>query len=240
VSIQHGVEAAVKVSIVVPALDEAAGIGAVLRALQPFRKEGAELILVDGGSRDGTERIAAPLVDRLVSGYRGRARQMNAGAQVAKGEVLWFLHADTLAPPRALSAIRASLSRGRRCWGRYDVRFSGSHPLLRVVAASMNLRSRLTGIATGDQGIFVVRDVFLEIGGFPEIPLMEDIEISRRLKRRSWPICLSEALTTSSRRWEVGGLVRTIALMWWLRLAYFFGADPGRLVSHYREKEGSR
>lgn len=224
-----------KISIVVPALNEARVIRATLEPLQALRARGHELILVDGGSRDETSRLAEPLVDRLLHTEAGRARQMNAGARAADGELLWFVHADTRIPADAddllLRAVRTRPA--GRAWGRFDVRLSGAHPLLRVVERSMNLRSRLSGIATGDQGLFVDAALFRESGGFPELPLMEDIEFSRRLKRYGRPLCLRQTLLTSSRRWEDQGVARTILRMWALRLGYFLGIPAQRLAAHY-------
>jgi rSAM/selenodomain-associated transferase 2 len=214
-----------RLSVVVPALNEARGIRAALEALAPLRSRGHEVIVVDGGSSDGTPELAAGLCDRVLSAPRGRALQMNAGARVATGEVLLFLHADTRLPPRADELIL----HGSR-WGRFDVEIEGRHPLLKVVACAMNLRSRLTGIATGDQAIFVRRDAF---PGFPEIALMEDVALSTALKRRSAPACLRERVVTSGRRWESRGVLRTIVLMWRLRLLYFFGVSPERLARRY-------
>jgi rSAM/selenodomain-associated transferase 2 len=213
----------------VPVLNEAAGIRAALEALAPLRARGHEVIVADGGSDDGTPELARPLCDWLVSAPRGRALQMNAGAREAGGEVLVFLHADTVLPADAPVAILRSTA--THVWGRFDVEIEGHHPLLKVVACSMNLRSRLTGIATGDQAIFVRRDVF---PGFAEIPLMEDIAFSRAMKRHGRPACLRQRVRTSGRRWESRGVLRTIALMWRLRLAYALGADPARLAEKYR------
>lgn len=223
-------------SIIIPALNEVAQIVATLEPLQPLRGMGYEILVVDGDSDDGTPEHARPLCDRIVNAPRGRARQMNAGAQAARGDVLWFLHADTQVPAAAVEALLAALAQPRCQWGRFDVRLSGSHPLLRVVATLMNLRSRLTGIATGDQGIFVRRALFERIGGFPDIPLMEDIELSRRLKRAAAPACLDERLLTSSRRWERNGIMRTILLMWRLRFAYWLGVAPERLAALYHQR----
>lgn len=228
-----------QISIIVPVLNEAAVIRATLTALQPLRTAGHELIVVDGGSTDGTAALAGPLADRVVTAPRGRARQMNAGARKARGEVLWFLHADTLPPAGAERLILAGLEANGRVWGRFDVRLSGRHPLLRVVERLMNWRSRLTGIATGDQGVFVSHAAFLMVGGFPEIPLMEDIALSRRLKRLGPPLCLKARVVTSSRRWETHGIVSTILLMWRLRLAYALGADPAHLARRYRSGGGA-
>ena len=212
-----------RLSVVVPALNEAAGIRAALEALAPLRARGHEVIVVDGGSTDGTARLAAGLCDQVLVAPRGRALQMNAGARAARGDVLVFLHADTRLPADFLIP-ESSL------WGRFDVEIEGRHPLLKVVAWSMNLRSRLTGIATGDQAIFVRRELF---PGFPEIALMEDIALSRLLKRRGRPTCLREKVVTSGRRWESRGVLRTMVLMWRLRLMYFLGARPEDLSRIY-------
>ena len=210
-------------------LDEAPGIRAALEALAPLRSRGHEVLVVDGGSEDGTADLARPLCDRVVSAPRGRAHQMNAGAREATGEVLVFLHADTVLPPGAAEAIFHSMK--KHGWGRFDVDIQGCHPLLKVIAWSMNLRSRLTGIATGDQAIFVRREAF---AGFAEIPLMEDVAFSKAMKRRGPPACLRARVRTSGRRWESRGVLRTVLLMWWLRLAYALGAEPARLAEKYR------
>jgi len=220
-------------SIIVPVLDEAAGIAAALEALAPMRHSGATVVVVDGGSRDATRELAAPLADRVIEAPRGRASQMNAGARGCGGEILVFLHADTLLPPNALQAIAKGLERTGRHWGRFDVSIAGAGPLLALVALLMNLRSRLTGVATGDQAIFVRRDAFEAVGGFAEIPLMEDVAISKRLLRRTRPLCLEDRVVTSARRWQRHGTLRTIFLMWRLRLAYALGADPRNLARRY-------
>ena len=220
-----------RLSIVVPTLNEAAGIGDALQALAPLRARGHEVIVVDGGSTDGTAELAVPSCDTVVRSDKGRARQMNAGARVARGEALLFLHADTRLPPNADQLVIAALERSS--WGRFDVRIDGRHALLAVVAWAMNLRSRLTGIATGDQAIFVRRDAF---DGFPELPLMEDVAFSRAMKRRARPVCLRERVVTSARRWERGGVVRTILLMWRLRLLYALGVPPRRLARDYADR----
>jgi rSAM/selenodomain-associated transferase 2 len=220
-------------SIIVPVLDEEARIGAALSALAPFRGRGAEVIVADGGSGDRTVGIAGPLADRVIAVPRGRGAQMNAGAAAATGDVLLFLHADTRLPPAADRLVLEGLAGSGRRWGRFDVRLSGALPMLRVVEGLMNVRSRLTGIATGDQAIFVTRQAFESVGRYPEIPLMEDIALSKRLKRIGRPLCLPAHVVTSSRRWERDGVWRTILCMWRLRLAYFFGADPRDLARRY-------
>ena len=220
-------------SVIVPALDEAAGIGRMLEALQPMRSREVEVVVVDGGSRDETRRLASPLADRVIEAPRGRAAQMNAGARASGGEILAFVHADTRLPPGAPEAIRGALADGSRAWGRFDVRIEGASPLLGVVGAAMNVRSRLTGIATGDQAIFARRGAFEAAGGFPEIPLMEDVALSSALKRISRPACLRERVVTSGRRWERRGTLATVVLMWRLRLSYALGVDPHRLARRY-------
>jgi rSAM/selenodomain-associated transferase 2 len=222
-----------KLSIIMPVLDEGEGIAATLDALGDLRALGAEVIVVDGGSRDATIQRARLRTDRVFSTPRGRGLQMNAGAAKATGDVLLFLHADTRLPRHADLVVLSGLERSGRAWGRFDVKIEGRSPLLVLVGWLMNLRSRLTGIATGDQAIFVRRDSFQAIGGFAEIPLMEDVALCKRLKRVSRPLCLSERVVTSGRRWEKNGVLNSIILMWRLRLAYFFGADPKELARQY-------
>jgi len=229
----RSVSALPSISIIVPVLNEAAEIVAAFSALQPLRATGAEVIVSDGGSCDETMALAAPLADRVIAARRGRASQMNAGAVLARGEVLLFLHADTRLPVDAMSLMTAALAGGRRAWGRFDVYIEGRSAWLPVVATMMNRRSRLTGIATGDQAMFVTQSAFAAVGGFPDIPLMEDIALSRRLLTLSRPACLVAKVTTSGRRWERHGVWRTILHMWRLRLRYFFGADPRQLAMEY-------
>jgi rSAM/selenodomain-associated transferase 2 len=228
------VTAGPSLSIVIPVLDEATTIVTALEALAPLRARGSEIIVVDGGSSDDTAALARPLADFVIASARGRAAQMNAGAALARGDVLLFLHADTRLPDDADRLVLEGLARSKRAWGRFDVAIEGQHPLLPLVAAAMNRRSRLTGIATGDQAMFVTRDAFDFVDGFPDIPLMEDITLARNLKRVSRPLCLRSRVTTSGRRWERRGVLRTILLMWRLRLAYFFGATPDELARRYR------
>ena len=212
-----------------PVLDEAEGLGAALARLAPLRERGHEVIVADGGSGDGSAAIAQPLVDRVVRAPRGRASQMNAGAAAASGDALLFLHADTALPPDAEERVAQGLA--RHDWGRFDVDIEGRGALLPVVSYFMNLRSRLTGIATGDQAIFVRRAAF---EGFPEIALMEDVAFSAAMKRRRGrPACLRARVRTSGRRWDRNGALRTVLLMWRLRLAYFLGAAPEELARRY-------
>lgn len=220
-------------SIVMPVLDEADAIVAALGALEPLRARGVEVVVADGGSRDGTAERAAGLCDRIVRAPRGRGCQMNAGGAAASGATLMFLHADTRLPPDADRMIAGGLVRTGRCWGRFDLRIAGSHRLFPVIAAMVNLRSRATGIATGDQAMFMTRAAYEAAGGFPDIALMEDIAMSKRLKRLGAPLCLAGPVVTSGRRWERHGVVHTVLLMWRLRFAYFLGADPARLARTY-------
>jgi rSAM/selenodomain-associated transferase 2 len=222
------------VSIIVPVLNEAHGIEAFLAHLQVWRAHGHEVLLVDGGSTDHTIALAQPHVDQLISAPAGRASQMNLGAAVSRGQLLLFLHADTLLPRAALPCLQRIARNSPCAWGRFDVRLSGSQPLLRVVEGLMNWRSRLSGIATGDQAMFVTRTLFERVGGYPAQPLMEDVALSAQLRRECPPHCLRLRVITSSRRWEAHGILRTIGQMWWLRWRYFMGADPALLAAQYR------
>jgi len=197
-------------------------------------QEQVEVIVVDGGSCDDSLQIAEPLVNRVVAAPTGRALQMNAGTALASGSILWFLHADTVLPDQGVALVREALAGRVQGWGRFDVALRPSSRLLALVEMMMNLRSRITGIATGDQGVFVSRSLFEQVGGFPEIPLMEDVALSRLLKFHAKPIALRQQLVTSSRRWQQRGTLRTILLMWWLRLCYFIGVSPATLASWYR------
>ena len=222
-----------KLSIVMPTLNEASGVVECVQALQTWRQNGAEVIVVDGGSTDATVERVKPWVDHVMVAALGRAAQMNAGAQQASGEVLLFLHADTQLPPDGFEQLRVALAKGA-CWGRYDVRILGSSIMLRVVSKLMNMRSKLTHIATGDQAIFVRREVFDSVGGFPNKILMEDIELSKILRRQHQPACLPGPVLTSGRRWESQGVWRTIILMWRLRWLYWRGVEPARLKALYK------
>lgn len=221
---------AIRVAAIVPALDEAQGLGACLRELVGHADE---VVVVDGGSRDATVAQALAAGARVTSAERGRASQMNAGAAQCSADVLVFVHADTRMPPGWREAIERALRSGAQ-WGRFDVRLDSRRGLLRLVGAMMNLRSRLTGIATGDQALFVSRGAWLDCGGFPTIRLMEDIELSSRLKRAAGaPAALRERVLVSARRWERRGVLRTICQMWLLRALYFLGASPATLHRLY-------
>ena len=217
-----------RLTVVVPALNEAPGIAACLERLAPLRSRGHEVIVVDGGSTDGTARLAAPHCDRILGAPRGRAAQMNAGAAAAAGDALVFLHADTRLPPAADRLVGEALV--AHAWGRFDVAIDSDDPRLAVIAFFINRRSRLTGIATGDQAIFVRRDAF---PGFPPIALMEDVVFSRSMKRVSPPACLAARVVTSARRWERDGVARTVLHMWRLRYDCWRGADPDELARRY-------
>ena len=190
---------------------------------------------MDGGSSDASRELAAPLVDRLINSEPGRARQMNCGAAAATGSILLFLHVDTLLPPDALAQV-LSLAQSKSRWGRFDIRLSGSARALRLIEFMVNLRSRITKVATGDQAIFVTASEFAAVGGFPSQPLMEDVALSKILRQRSACLCLRQKLVTSSRRWESKGIVKTVLLMWWLRLLYVLGVSPAKLHSYYTGK----
>ncbi len=226
-----------RLSIILPVLNEARSLQAHLPLLQSARAAGHELILVDGGSTDEGPALAAPLVDKLVRSPAGRAAQMNAGAAQASGDVLLFLHVDTRLPEGAITLLQQAFVQPTVQWGRFDVQLSGAHPAFRVIETMINLRSRVSGVATGDQALFLRAGLFHAIGGFPAIPLMEDVAITKTLRRLSRPLCLRERVTTSSRRWERHGIVRTVLLMWWLRLLYVLGVSPARLRDMYSKKK---
>lgn len=220
-----------KISIIIPVLNEETNLARLSDHLQTLAQL-HEIIIVDGGSRDNTLSVAYQLTDKVIVSHPGRAVQMNSGAEIASGEVLLFLHADTFLPEDGLQIISA-LSSEKNVWGRFDVRLSGKRFVFRLIEALMNLRSCVTAIATGDQAIFIERNLFQHVGGFPEIALMEDIEISRRLKKIVKPLCIKQKVITSSRRWEKNGVVATVLLMWKLRLYYFFGMSPEKLKQLY-------
>lgn len=222
-----------RLSLVIPVLNEGEILDGLAEHLRRSRPRDAEIIVADGGSSDDSMRHAGPLASRIIESPPGRARQMNEGARASRGRMLLFLHADTRLPEGADRLVERALS-GSHCWGRFDVRLEGRHPLLPVIAAAMNLRSRLTGIATGDQALFMTREAFDAVGGFPDQPLMEDIEMSRRLKRLSPPACLREKVVSSGRRWEGDGAWATIRLMWRLRWRYWRGESPEALAREYR------
>jgi len=225
-----------RIAIVIPTLDEAAIIEERLRALQPCRDAGHLVVVSDGGSTDGTAALATPFADRIVQTTAGRAHQMNAGADAGRAmgaEVFVFLHADTILPRNALDAVAAAVGGSRHAWGRFDVRIDGRSRWLPLIAALMNARSRLSGIATGDQAMFATAAAFATAGGFPEWPLMEDVGLSRALKAVSPPAALRAKVTTAGRRWDANGAWSTILLMWWLRLRFFLGTKPERLVASY-------
>ena len=213
-------------------LNEEINLSRLSCQLQSIRLLGHEVIIVDGGSVDNTLAIAYEITDMVVISKAGRALQMNSGADIASGGVLLFLHADTLLPDNALQIIVDSMQE-KNCWGRFDVRLSSNKYVYRLIERLMNLRSCLTSIATGDQAIFIEKNLFERVAGFAEIALMEDVEISKRLKKISKPVCIKQKVTTSSRRWETNGVAATVLLMWKLRLYYFFGVSPDRLKQLY-------
>lgn len=226
----------VQISVIVPSLNEADAIASVLSPLQVWRRAGHEVIVVDGNSTDATRALAAPLADRCITAGPGRAAQLNAGAALASGSLLLFLHADTTLPPDARGSLTALAEHERALWGRFDVSLDAPGSAYRVIETMMNLRSRLTGVATGDQAIFVTRALFEQVGGFPPIALMEDIALSKRLRREHRPHCLRSRVRTSARRWQRDGVVRTVIVMWGLRLAYVCGVSPARLRTLYERR----
>ncbi len=224
------------VSVIVPLLDEAANLPLLAAQLHELKNQGAELILVDGGSTDNTPDLARALGLSVFKSAPGRATQMNVGAAKSSAQTLVFLHADTTLPSGALDLIEQALGQPGACWGRFDVHILGKSALLPMVAMMMNLRSRLSGVATGDQAIFVRRSTFERLGGYAPIGLMEDIELTNRLRLVQAPVCIKQRVQTSGRRWDKYGAWRTIWLMWRLRWAYWRGADPNDLAKQYRKQ----
>ncbi len=224
--------AALKISIIIPTLNEGGVIGHLLQQLQPARQAGHEVIVVDGGSSDGTVERARPLADRVLCTRPGRGEQLNRGALASSGGWLWFLHADSRLPRDWLAQLEGACREGQRHWGFFQVRLDGDRLAYRVIAGLMNARSCLTRIATGDQGVFVRRELFFAGGCFPAIPIMEDVALGKRLRCLP-PCCLPGPLVTSARRWEREGLMRTVLRMWALRLAFWLGVSPHRLQRHY-------
>jgi rSAM/selenodomain-associated transferase 2 len=224
-----------RLSLIVPMLNEAGSLPPILAQLLRYQERGCEVFLVDGGSDDDSVAMARSAGLSVLISKRGRSQQMNTGAKAARGEVLLFLHADTVLPDFADDIISNAMMQHASPWGRFNVRIHGEPWMLKVIAWFMNCRSAWTGIATGDQAIFVKRRSFHALGGFPQQALMEDIEFSTRMKRISRPICLRQKVSTSGRRWETKGVWRTIALMWGLRLRYYFGENPEKLAQRYRQ-----
>ena len=220
------------ISIIIPTLNEEVAIQTLLQQLQIYRQQGHEIIVVDGGSTDKTVSISKSLADKVITSEAGRATQMNNGAKQSTNNVLWFLHADTLIPDNVIESIQESLIENN--WGRFDIKLSGSHFLFRIIEKMINPRSCISGIATGDQGIFVRRELFESVNGYSEIPLMEDVELSKNLKKVSSPVCIKEMLTTSSRRWEQKGILSTVLLMWRLRFLYWLGVSAAKLATLYK------
>ena len=223
-----------RMAIIVPVLNEIDGIESLLSHLEIWRQRGAEIIVVDGGSDDKSDSLIEARGVPLIRSARGRATQMNAGARTSQSPILMFLHADTRLPEHADTQVMTHLARSETSWGRFDVCIDGRSGLLPIVGAMMNLRSRLTGIATGDQALFMTRTLFEQVGGFPEQPLMEDVEICKRLKHITPPVCLSDRVVTSGRRWDQRGGWRTIFLMWQLRWVYWRGVPADQLAARYR------
>ncbi len=233
------------ISVIVPVLNEAPRLAAQLERLGAWRARGAQIIVVDGGSTDNTCELAAPRCDVLLRAERGRARQMNAGAAHATGRLVVFLHADVAVPDSAAvelfgHAERLAAAPEVPLWGRFSVRLSGHGVAFRIIERAMNLRSKWTGVATGDQTLFVSTALFEASGGFPQIDLMEDVALTKKLRRYARPLCSGTCVTVSSRRWEAYGIWSTVALMWYLRAAYLIGVDPKRLHALYYHRRNAR
>lgn len=222
-----------KISIIIPSYHESHQLRDLVTSLEPFRKAGHEVIVVNGDATDHTVKTIASYVDHIIVSDKGRARQMNAGVQHATGDRYWFLHVDTtlLNPSGAYQSVLYHLNPEQ--WGRFSIHFDSTHFMFKIIAKMMNVRSKLSGIATGDQGIFVHQQAFQKVQGYTDIALMEDIDLCRKLKQISRPINSHLLIQTSARRWEKHGIIRTVLLMWWLRLRYFFGADPAKLAELY-------
>ena len=219
------------ISVIIPCLNEEDHIVPLIQQIRCADFD-CQIIVVDGGSTDKTVEKARPLVDIFIQTEKGRAKQLNAGAEKATGSLLWFVHADSQVSLDVLNELKPLIKR-KDIWGRFNVQFSGQHWAFKMIAFMMNHRSCLTGIATGDQGIFISRSLFLKVNGFPNIALMEDIEISKYLKKISRPICLKACLITSHRRWQDNGIFRTMIKMWWFRLRWFFGCSAQSLANKY-------
>jgi rSAM/selenodomain-associated transferase 2 len=222
-----------KISFIIPVLNEALLIDTQLARLQYLRAQGHEIIVVDGGSRDGSLEMAAQQADIAFLSFAGRASQMNMGALNATGEVLLFLHLDTILPDDIVMLLESVVAKETICWGWFDLRFNNPALIFRVISIAMNSRALLTKVCTGDQALFVSRALFDNVGGFTEIPLMEDVAISKKLRSVARPKRIRCAVETSSRRWEEKGVLRTILLMWKLRLLYFMGRSPSSLAKEY-------
>jgi len=220
------------ISIIIPALNEEDSIKPLLQQLQKIREQGHEVIVVDGGSADKTVSLSELLADKVIASSAGRAIQMNKGASGSKNDILWFLHADSLIPEDAIKHIQQALN--NKPWGRFNIHLSGKNIVFRIIGSMMNLRSCLTGMVTGDQGIFIDKLLFNKTGGFPNIPLMEDIAMSKNLNKISRPACVKVKLITSGRRWEKNGILSTVFLMWKLRFLFWIGVSADKIALQYK------
>ena len=229
----------IDLSVVIPVLNDQSCLENLLNTLARYRLDNAEIIVVDGGSTDRTREIAALAGVRLVSSEAGRGNQLQAGFRASTGSLVLMLHADSGVSSdlfyEITKIIKSRINRGEQCWGRFKASlFSDVYPRsLWIIAAAMEMRSRATSICTGDQGIFVSRELLLKVGGIPEQPLMEDIELSKRLRAHIRPVIISKLIHASPRKWEDDGLVRTVLRMWIYRARYFFGGDPELLSRDY-------
>ncbi|ARQ00887.1 TIGR04283 family arsenosugar biosynthesis glycosyltransferase [Pseudorhodoplanes sinuspersici] len=220
-------------SIIVPVLNEARTITNALTALKPFRQRGVEVIVVDGGSDDDTAQLAQPLADRVIRGPRGRAAQMNEGAKAASGFIFLFLPSEITLPADADTQVMYGRARDTSVWGRFDMRLTGQHALLPIAARILNWRSRMSGIASSEQAIFIQRETFFRLGGFPDMPVMDDVEMSKRLKAISPPICVASRVTVPARRFDREGFWTTLRMMWLMRFRYRMGMKPAEILKRY-------
>ena len=229
-----------RISIVIPVLNEAAFLDTTLRVLQPLRERGHEVLVVDGGSRDSTMTIARKHADRVLMSGPGRALQMNTGADNSAHPILLFLHADTELPANADELIHAALSAQSSIWGHFDIRLTGRRKIFRVLERGINLRTAVSGVATGDQAIFVTKRFFERVGYYDGLPLLEDVALSKKLLRFGWPQRVKTPVLTSSRKWEKHGVVRTVFLWWRIRIAYFLGVHPDVIMQRYYPEQNSK
>ncbi len=221
------------IAIVIPVRNEAAMLPQALQRLKALQGVD-EIVFVDGESSDGSAALIQAAGFICLLSTAGRAKQMNMGTAQTKSEIILYLHVDTAISSSHISDIKKTYNQAF-AYGRFDVSLSNKRLTYRIISFFINLRSCLSKVATGDQGIFVRRTMFEAVGGYPEIPLMEDIALTKALRRKGKVLCLRNKLETSSRRWEQHGVMRTVWLMWKLRFLYWLGVSPEKLAGMYRD-----